>query len=88
MMKTLHKYLNSPSKLIFDMKRPEMMFVESAGEFLLEIQHPVFRYCLSKGLVENGSAARRIKGEVNELVRRMRESSEAVENVVELLRRK
>ncbi len=62
--------------------------MESAGEFLLEIQHPVFRYCLSKGLVENGSAARRIKGEVNELVRRMRESSEAVENVVELLRRK
>jgi hypothetical protein len=54
----------------------------------LDIQHPVFKFCLSKGLVENGSTARRIKGEVNELIRSMKESTEAVENVMELLRKK
>ena len=39
-------------------------------------------------MVENGSTARRIKGEVNELMRRMKESTEAVDNVVELLKRR
>jgi hypothetical protein len=38
--------------------------------------------------VENGSTARRIKGEVNELMRRMKESTYAVDNVVELLKRR
>lgn len=60
-MKNLHKYFNNPNKLTFDIKRAKIIFEESSNEFLLDIQHPVFNYCLSKGLVENGSSCRRIK---------------------------
>lgn len=55
---------------------------------MLDIQHPVFNYCLSKGLVENGSACRRIKSELGQLVRKMKDNVEAIENVVELFRKK
>jgi hypothetical protein len=55
---------------------------------LLEIQHPVFNHVISKGLVENGSTARRIKAELNELVKKIKDNGDAIDNVIELFKRR